>query len=74
MIELKQPLWLSHLYQLFQPFQPFQSFGIQRTPYAASQFNYGGGAAAGGGFQPRGRGGRCIGPSIQLQYHQESNE
>ncbi|KAA6387402.1 MAG: putative Transposon Ty3-G Gag-Pol polyprotein [Streblomastix strix] len=38
--------------------QPFQPFGIQQTPNAASQFNYGRGAAAGRGFQPRGRGGR----------------
>ncbi|KAA6366552.1 MAG: hypothetical protein EZS28_037921 [Streblomastix strix] len=55
---IQKPQWLSHLYQPFQPLQPFQSFEIQQTPYAASQFNYEGEAAAGSGFQPRGRGGR----------------
>ncbi|KAA6339178.1 MAG: hypothetical protein EZS28_052633, partial [Streblomastix strix] len=53
--QIQQPQWLQ---LLFQPFQPFQPFGIQQTSCAASQFNYGRGAAAGRRFQSRGRGGR----------------
>ncbi|KAA6377561.1 MAG: hypothetical protein EZS28_026913 [Streblomastix strix] len=50
--------WLQHFYQPFQPFQPYQPFEIQQTSNAASQFNYGRGAAAERGFKPKGRGGR----------------
>ncbi|KAA6381235.1 MAG: hypothetical protein EZS28_023241 [Streblomastix strix] len=53
--QIQQPQWLQHLYLPFQPFQPFQPFRLQQTPYAASKFNYGRGAAAGRGFQPRRR-------------------
>ncbi|KAA6355034.1 MAG: hypothetical protein EZS28_049439 [Streblomastix strix] len=56
--QILQPEWLQHLYQPFKPFKPFLPFEILQTPYATSQFNYWRGAAAGKGFQSRGRGGR----------------
>ncbi|KAA6368568.1 MAG: hypothetical protein EZS28_035905, partial [Streblomastix strix] len=56
--QTRQPQQQQHLYLQFQSLQLFQPFGIQQTPNAARQFNYGRETAAGKGFQARRRGER----------------
>ncbi|KAA6363914.1 MAG: hypothetical protein EZS28_040561, partial [Streblomastix strix] len=54
--QIQYSQWQQHQYLLFQRFKLSQPFEILQTPYAASKFNYGRGAATGRGFKSRGCG------------------